>query len=236
MKDYKEMAVSVFRRRDAILAARANRRRTVSRILCQAGCFSLVALLGFGAWKSGILLRPDPDPEVPGLTLGTESIPNPTDGTPTAPPLRPTEAPATLPTGGSAHAVYSTIPATFDQAKAWFGHPIAPCSAKGFWGYRVGAVTPDGNIHGSGTLYLSVIYSFQNGEIELIDQSRLGAGASIAYDLYPSEKAEYQGRTFWHNDAAGLVYFPLSEQLVMTANLHGMELPEIYDLLLTLGS
>lgn len=248
MKDYKEMAASVFQRRDALLAASASRRRAVSRILCQAGCFSLVALLGFGAWKNGILVRPDTDPEVPGLTLGTEGLTKP-DDVPTVPapvptealprptdaPPRPTDAPATLPTGGNAHAVYSVIPATYEQAKTWFDHPIAECSAKGFLGYQVGAVTPNGDIHGGRVTYLSVIYSFQNGQIELTDQSRLGSGASIAYDLYPSEKAGYKGCTFWHNGTTGLVYFPLSDRLIMTANLCDMELPEIYDLLLTLG-
>lgn len=240
MKDYKEMAASVFRRRDALLAARANQKKTVSRILCQAGCFCLVALLGFGAWKSGILIRPDSDPKVPGLPLGTEDAVKPTGVTPTAPvpteaPQLPIGAPATLFPEGTAHAVYSTVPATYAQAGAWFAHPIAECSAEGFLGYQVGAVTPDGDIHGGKAVYLSVIYSFQNGQVELTDSSRLGAGASIAYDVYPSEKVEYRGCTFWHNGTAGLVYLPLSDGLILTANLRDMELPEIYDLLRALG-
>ena len=58
MKTYEEMADSVLRRGRKLIDKRAKRRRIVNIILCQAGCFGLIALICFGVWKSGTLNRP----------------------------------------------------------------------------------------------------------------------------------------------------------------------------------
>lgn len=278
MKNYKEMADSVFQRSNELLAERAKRRKTVNKILCQAGCCCLVALIGFGVWKSGILdqtpltLTGDNSSSEGNATLieNTESSKNHSDNNSTSTSMPPNQSEQTESQGntssepsgnneshgnttsgsnigsesqttassgeGNPHAVYRRIPATYEEAKKMFGHPIVECSSKGFLGYEIGTITPNGNIQGSNIRYLSVIYLFQNGKIELMDQSRLGAGAMLAYDQCLPE--EYKGFTFWLDrtgNTGNMIYFPLADHLIMTANFSNMELSEIYDLLLTLG-
>lgn len=275
MKDYKEMADSVFQRSNKLLAERAKRRKTINRVLCHAGCYCLVALIGFGVWKSGILDQTpltltDDSSSSEGDTSSlesTESSKNYSDNNSTSTSVPPNQSEQTEPQGntsskpsesneshgnttsgsnigsesqtapssgdGDIHAVYLRIPVTYEEAQRLFGHSIVECSSEGFLGYEVGTVSPKGNINDNNTRYLSVIYLFQNGKIELTDQSRLGAGVHISYDFYPSE--EYKGRTFWYDSATNNIYFPLSYNIIMTANFSNLELSEIYDLLLTLG-
>lgn len=289
MKNYKEMADSVFQRSNEILAERAKRRRTISKILFQVGCCCLVALIGFGIWKSGILdqtpitLTGDNSSSEGNTTLigSTESSKNHSDNNSayTSVPSNQSEqtelqgntsseqsdsnesqentsseqsgsngsqentasntnseneSQATISSSdGNVHAVYRTIPATYEEAKRLFGHPIVECSSKGFLGYEIAAITPNGNIQNSNIIYLSVIYLFQNGKVELVDQSRLGPGVSIGYDSYPL--AEYKNHTFWYDSVNNNIYFPLSDNMVLTANFSDVELSETYDLLLTLG-
>ncbi len=259
MKNYKEMADSVFQRSHELLAKKAKRRKTTNRILYHMSFFCLVALLGFGIWKSDLL---DQTPiALTGYNSGsegnvtpignTESSTNHSDdnsasvtpnqsnlsesqGNTTPDPNVGSELQNTASSGDhNAHAVYLTISATYEKAKRLFGHSIIECSSPGLLGYELGVITPSGNINDSKTSYLSVIYSFQDGKIELIDQSRLGAGASISYEFYPTE--EYGDCIFWHDSTSGNVYLPLSDNLLMIANFGHMELSEVYDLLLVLG-
>lgn len=261
MKNYEEMVDNVFRRSREILAKRTKRRETISKVLCPMGCLCLVALLGFGIWKSDLLNQT----QIPligdnsgigenNTPIGNaESITNHSDdnfnnigvlpnksnlselqeNTHSEPSGINESQTSTSPGDYNVHAVYHTIPATYEEVKSLFGHPIIQCSSNEFLGYALGTITPNGNINDNNTSYLSVIYSFRNGEIELIDQSRLGAGASISYEFYPTE--EYKGCTFWHDSTSNSIYFPLSDNLLMTGNFSHMDSPEIYELLLTLG-
>ena len=275
MKNYNEIAKSVFERRDNYVAEKKARMKIVKHTVSAVGYCCLVALLGFGTWKSGILdqapitLTGDDSGSAGIITSigNTESRTNPSDnnfadtnippnqssqtesqkdispgpsgsdklqGNTTSNPNGGNESQTTAPSDDPiAHAVYCTIPATYEKAKRLFGYPIIECSNSDFLGYEIGAVTPNGNIHDSNIRYLSVIYLFRNGKIELTDQNRLGAGAYISYDFYPSE--EYKGYTFWHDCTSNNIYFPLSDTLLMTANFSNMELSEIYDLLFILG-
>lgn len=259
MKNYKEMADSVFQRSNELLAKKAKRRNTTNRILYHVSFLCLAALLGFGIWKNGLLNQTPIG--LTGDNFGSEgnaapigntesSTHHPEDnsasvtpnqsglsesqGNTTPDPNGGSELQSSSPSGDhNAHAVYLTIPATYEKAKKLFGHPIIECSIPGLLGYELGVITPSGNINDGMTRYLSVIYSFQDGKIELIDQSRLGAGASISYESYPTE--EYGNCIFWHDSASGNVYLPLSDNLLMIANFRHMELSEAYDLLLVLG-
>jgi hypothetical protein len=52
MKDYKEMAESVFHRRDQYMEKRSRQRRAATAVV---SCCCLVALVGVGVWRSGAL-------------------------------------------------------------------------------------------------------------------------------------------------------------------------------------
>ena len=54
MKNYKEMADSVFKRSHDILAQKAKKKRFIQKVSATVSCCCLVALLGFGVWKSGV--------------------------------------------------------------------------------------------------------------------------------------------------------------------------------------
>lgn len=53
MKNYREMADSVFERSRVIIEQKIKKRKLLQRISAAASCCCLVALLSFGAWRSG---------------------------------------------------------------------------------------------------------------------------------------------------------------------------------------
>ncbi len=54
MKNYKEMADSVFQRSDEIIAENKRKRKNLIGITSAISCVCLVALIGFGGVKSGL--------------------------------------------------------------------------------------------------------------------------------------------------------------------------------------
>lgn len=271
MKNYKEMADSVFQRSHELFLKKEKRRKAIRKILYKVSCFCLVILFCFGIWKSVTpgktppLLNDRSDRESSASVKHKSSGEMPSDdglasaglpsdqadssasqGNAPSEPSGSSEtqgdassdpdtdsAPPALSDDPPAHAVYRTIKTTYAEAKRLFGHPIIAYSGNGFLGLELAAVTPTGSIRDDNILYLSVIYLFRNGKIELIDQSRLGAGAYLPYKHYPSE--EYKGARFWYDGASNNIYFPISDTLLMTANFDRTEFSEIYDLLLTLA-
>ncbi len=57
MKNYNEIANDIFERREEYVAARREKRRSAVRITSAVCSFVLVALLGVGVWRSGLLSR-----------------------------------------------------------------------------------------------------------------------------------------------------------------------------------
>ena len=80
MKNYEELTQDLLTRRDRYVAEQKKRRKAAVTSLC---CVSIVALLGFGLWKSGLFRAAPP--------AGNPSILS--TGAPTTPPL-----PGTVPT------------------------------------------------------------------------------------------------------------------------------------------
>lgn len=84
MKNYEEIANSVFERRDAYVTRQKQKRRTAMKIASATCAFALVALLGVGAWQSGWLTPDTPPVDDPAVTAPTteptEEISRPTGG------------------------------------------------------------------------------------------------------------------------------------------------------------
>ena len=57
MKNCEEMTNSLIERRDEYLAEQKKKRKTAAKIIAPVTSICLVALLGFGAWKTGVLTR-----------------------------------------------------------------------------------------------------------------------------------------------------------------------------------
>ncbi len=57
MKNYKEIANSVFERREQYETEKIKKRKIIKRTVTPICCVCLVALLGFGVWQSGLLKK-----------------------------------------------------------------------------------------------------------------------------------------------------------------------------------
>lgn len=64
MKDYREMADNVLRRRDAY---RMKRRKNIKTAASVLSCFCIMTVLGIGSWHSGILTGDDPERQIKGV-------------------------------------------------------------------------------------------------------------------------------------------------------------------------
>lgn len=84
MKNYEEIANSVFERRDAYVTRQKQKRRTAMKIASATCAFALVALGAFGVAKSGWLTPDTPPVDDPAVTAPTteptEEISRPTGG------------------------------------------------------------------------------------------------------------------------------------------------------------
>ena len=54
MRNYNEIANSVFERRDKFETEKKNRRRFIAKTVTPICCVCLVAILGFGVWQGGL--------------------------------------------------------------------------------------------------------------------------------------------------------------------------------------
>ena len=258
MKNYKEMADSVFKRSRKILAERARKKSFIQRVSATVFCCCLVVLLGVGVWKSGVFNQP---PLI--ISTGDDSSINLNNSTSTSDtPNLPTESDKTElqeseqsnlhensesknpdlssgdasqdgpPDGDTPNAVYRTLSTTYEEAKRLFGYPIVECTEEDFLGYELAIISPNGDIHDGNARYLSVIYLFESGEITITDQNILCTGAMLAYDQYPSEK--YNGFTFRIDYASNRIYLPLQDGLILVAHFNDKQLIETYDLMLSI--
>ena len=62
MRNYNEIANSVFERRDKFETEKKNRRRFIAKTMTPICCFCLVALLGIGVWQGGLFVDDSPTP------------------------------------------------------------------------------------------------------------------------------------------------------------------------------
>ena len=111
----------------------------------------------------------------------------------TAPFAEPTRPPEGGGEPGSPGAVFTNVSVGYGEAKEKFGHPIVPCQRADFTGYKVGIVSRDGDISGSGAFCLSVTYTFADGIVGLDDQDRWSSSSFSTY----GEEYTYRGRTFY---------------------------------------
>ncbi len=259
MKSYEEMAASVLQRSRKLLAEKERKRRKAQRTAAVVSCCCLTTLLGLGLWNGGLFHRPLPAlhgdnadsalpssvGDGPSSSTGAESN-RPQGGAPSqAPEDNPSQKENTSdssggdepqddpPGGDGPHAVFSRIPATYEEAVRLFGHPLPECTRQDFLGYELGVVSPKGDVQSGSAFCLSVLYLFEDGEIELTDQNRLPAGGHIGYEDCTTQT--YQGVTFWKDSANHMVYFPLQDRLLLTAVFRDREWTEIYDLLMELS-
>ena len=77
MKNYEEIANSVFERRDAYVTRQKQKRRTAMKIASATCAFALVALGAFGVAKSGWLTPDTPPVDDPAVTAPTDITNNP---------------------------------------------------------------------------------------------------------------------------------------------------------------
>lgn len=77
MKNYEEIANSVFERRDAYVTRQKQKRRTAMKIASATCAFALVALGAFGVAKSGWLTPDTPPVDDPAVTVPTDITNNP---------------------------------------------------------------------------------------------------------------------------------------------------------------
>lgn len=134
---------------------------------------------------------------------------------------------------GEANAVYRLVDISeYGEAKRQFGHDVPECSANGFSGYGLGTVSAHGNLNGGEkVIFYGFVYSFVDGRITVYDESRISGKA--CFDFCTSE--EYNGVTFY-TDEYGNVFYPLSGDLLLTANFAGREASDIYDIMLDIAS
>ena len=94
---------------------------------------------------------------------------------------------------GTPGAVFKSMTVSYDEARETFAHPVLPCEHGDFLQYKVGIVSPDGNIYSDRAFCLSLEYVFTNGSVYLEDQDRLSGSSASDF----GEKYIYAGRTFY---------------------------------------
>lgn len=142
-------------------------------------------------------------------TTAATAAPVQTKPATTAAAALPETCPGTEPPSnpGTPGAVFTSLAVSYDEAKEAFAHPIVRCERDDFLQYKIGIVSPDGNIHSERAFCLSLEYVFANGAVHLSDQDRLsGSSASDFGTAYT-----YSGRTFYVREEWGsrmIGYYP----------------------------
>lgn len=238
MKNYEEMANDVLHRISEYENTQKHKRQLVARTITSLSCVCLVALIGFGMWKGGLLTFTPVQIEGDASHSGNNETIDVSKGeSPDTTATSKTEAQIdnTDPSGdNNPHAGYLVIPIeemSYEKAKQLFGHSIIKCTAEDFLGYQICFISPNGDVNHSDTRYLSVIYTFENGTIQLIDQKRVGKDI-LDDDLYTQQ--EYKGCTFWSDGTTGTIFYPLQNDLILTAQFTDKEPTEIYELMKSL--
>lgn len=117
---------------------------------------------------------------------------------------------------------------SYKEAKERFGHPIVECKSPDFVGYYVsyakGEIRPE-------QCYW-VTYKFKNGEIKLIDDSRVVG--TISYEQY--KKHKYNGDTFYYDDNYdnNTVYYSFRENMILTGRFSDKETDDVCALMKSL--
>ena len=96
-------------------------------------------------------------------------------------------------TPGTPGAVFTSLAVSYDEARETFAHPILQCEHDDFLQYKIGIVSPGGDIHSGSAFCLSLEYVFTNGSVYLEDQDRLSGSSASDY----GDEYTYSGRTFY---------------------------------------
>lgn len=220
MKNYDEVTHDLLERRDRYVAEQKKKRKRMMGVVSSICCFCLVALIGVGVWRSGMLTTPptildnnstitnnhsEANQTTPSNQGVEQNIPPtnsqgdaPSNPAVTDPPVASQTTPSNPSNpsedpGGKPNAVEQSKVVNYQDAKNLFGHPIIECLENNFINYEIIMISQHADGDG---FYLGVKYIFSDGEITLIDQDRLNASV-CGDEEQTQDRIKYNGHTFF---------------------------------------